>query len=459
MSRLSVVSRVLTLAWVLAAGAGCAPAPTSAPAAAMPAQAPASPKVLAAETFLADIAQNVAGNRLKVEALMPIGVDPHAFEPTPGDVALVAKSNVLIVNGAGFEGFLDKLLSNAGGQRTVIKAAAGLESREAREGEVAEMSDADLADAMCAAAGEEKPQPASAGKEAASAAELPGESGFFQVKLTQQPDGAFAGYLIYATHVAGDFQIALGAGKVTVSKAKDEAKVEIKKTLPLAQSFAGKCAGLSQGNIVELLKDGEYILTLTGFKTDKALLLIGPAGGRRHHEGDPHFWLDPTLVVKYVENIRDGLSQADPDGSKTYAANAEAYIKQLQELDKWIAEQVKRVPDKNRQLVTNHESLGYLADRYGFQVVGTIVPSVSTGASPSAQQLARLSNAVKKAGVKAIFLETGSSSQLAKQLAQEAGVKVVTELYTHSITDAKGAAPTYIDMMKYNVKTMVEALQ
>jgi manganese/iron transport system substrate-binding protein len=458
MSRLSVVSRVLTLALVLAAVAGCAPAPMSAPAAAMPTQAPASLKVLAAETFLADIAQNVAGNRLKVEALMPIGVDPHAFEPTPGDVALVAKSNVLIVNGAGFEGFLDKLLSNAGGQRTVIKAAAGLESRQAREGEVAEMSDADLADAMCAAAGEEKLQPASAGKEAAFAAELPGESGFFQVKLTQQPDGAFTGYLTYATHVAGDLQIALGAGKVTVSKAQDKAEVEIKKTLPLAQPSAGKCAGLNQGNIVEL-KDGEYILTLTGFKTDTALLLIGPAGGRRHYEGDPHFWLDPTLVVKYVENIRDGLSQADPDGSKTYAANAEAYIKQLQELDKWIAEQVKGVPDKNRQLVTNHESLGYFADRYGFQVVGTIVPSVSTSASPSAQQLARLSNAVKKAGVKAIFLETGSSSQLAKQLAQEAGVKVVTELYTHSITDAKGAAPTYIDMMKYNVKTMVEALK
>jgi manganese/iron transport system substrate-binding protein len=458
MSRLSVVSRVLTLALVLAAVAGCAPAPMSAPAAAMPTQAPASLKVLAAETFLADIAQNVAGNRLKVEALMPIGVDPHAFEPTPGDVALVAKSNVLIVNGAGFEGFLDKLLSNAGGQRTVIKAAAGLESRQAREGEVAEMSDADLADAMCAAAGEEKPQPASAGKEAAFAAELPGESGFFQVKLTQQPDGTFAGYLTYTTVEAGDFQIALDAGKVTVSKAKDKVEVEVKKTLLLAQPSAGKCAGLTQGNIVEL-KDGEYILTLTGFKTDTALLLIGPAGGRRHHEGDPHFWLDPILVVKYVENIRDGLSQADPDGSKAYAANAEAYIKQLQELDKWIAEQVKQVPDKNRQLVTNHESLGYFADRYGFQVVGTIVPSVSTSASPSAQQLARLSNAVKKAGVKAIFLETGSSSQLAKQLAQEAGVKVVTELYTHSITDAKGAAPTYIDMMKYNVKTVVEALK
>ena len=448
MLRVSFPYRLFSLMVALTLMAGCGigyNAPVAMPSSAL--------NVLAAETFLADIAQNVAGNRLKVEALMPIGVDPHAFEPTPGDVALVAKSNVLIVNGAGFEGFLDKLLSNAGGQRTVIEAAAGLESRQAREGEVAEMSEADLADAMCAAAGEEKPQPASAGKEAAFAAELPGEQGLFEITLVKQADGTYAGYIKYATDEAGDFQIALGAGKAGVTSAKDKKEIEIEKTLQL------KCAGLAQGNIVELLKDGEYILTLTGFKADKTPLLIGPAGGHHHHEGDPHFWLDPNNVIKYVENIRDGLSQADPDGAKAYASNAQVYIKQLQELDKWIVEQVKAVPDKNRQLVTNHESLGYFADRYGFKIVGTIIPSVSTGASPSAQQLARLSNAVKKAGVKAIFLETGSSSQLAKQLAQEAGVKVVTELYTHSVTDAKGVAPTYIDMMKYNVKTLVEALE
>ena len=95
-----------------------------------PAAVPGAPKVLAVETFLADIAQNVAGDRLAVEALIPIGVDPHAFEPTPTDIRKVAESQVLIANGAGFESFLQKLLENAGVKRLIIEAAAGLTSRQ-----------------------------------------------------------------------------------------------------------------------------------------------------------------------------------------------------------------------------------------------------------------------------------------------------------------------------------------
>jgi ABC-type Zn uptake system ZnuABC Zn-binding protein ZnuA len=279
-------------------------------------------KVIAAETFLADIAQNVAGDRVKVESLMPIGVDPHGFEPTPTDVAKIADSNVLIINGAGFEEFLARLLENAGGQRTVIEASAGLVLREPGEGEHTEEHEAD-----------------------------------------------------------------------------------------------------------------------------------------HEHEGDPHFWLDPNNVIKYVENIRDGLSTADPAGAAKYKANAEAYIARLKELDRWIADRVAEVPETNRLLVTNHESFGYFADRYGFQIIGTVVPSVSTGSSPSAQQLAALIDHIKATGAKAIFLETGTNPQLAEQVAQETGSKVVTNLYSHSITDPSGPAPTYIEMMKSNTEAIVTALK
>jgi len=160
-----------------------------------------------------------------------------------------------------------------------------------------------------------------------------------------------------------------------------------------------------------------------------------------------------------VENIRDGLSQVDPIGAMAYAANAEAYIAQLRELDAWIAGQVKQVPENRRLLVTNHESLGYFADRYGLRIIGTIVPSVSTGASPSAQQLARLVDRIKETGVSAIFLETGTNPQLAQQVAKETGIKVVTGLYTHSTTEPGGPAPTYIEMMKYNTRAIVDALK
>ena len=164
-------------------------------------------------------------------------------------------------------------------------------------------------------------------------------------------------------------------------------------------------------------------------------------------------------MVRYVENIRDGLSQADPAGKESYAQNADAYIARLQDLDGWIRQQVAQVPPERRLLVTNHESLGYFADRYGLRIVGTIIPSTSSEASPSAQQLVRLIEVIKSTHAPAVFLETGANPQLARQVSQETGVKVVTDLYTHSITPAGGDAPTYLDMMKYNTLAIVNALK
>jgi ABC-type Zn uptake system ZnuABC Zn-binding protein ZnuA len=306
---------IVALAAILALSA-CAPA--AAPVKGDLISAGGTPKVLAVETFLADIAQNVAGDRLKVDALLPVGVDPHSYEPMPTDVRKVADSTVLILNGAGFERFLEKLLANAGGQRLVIEASAGLTSRKPREGEIVEEG---------------------------------------------------------------------------------------------------------------------------------------------HQESDPHFWLDPVDAIKYVENIRDGLSKADPAGAAIYVRNADAYIARLRELDTWIADQVKQIPPERRLLVTNHESFGYFADRYGFRIVGTIIPSVSTDASPSAQQLARLVDQIKSTGGRAIFLETGTNPQLAQQIAKDAGVRVVAELYTHSVTPPGGKAPSYIEMMRYDTKAIVDALK
>jgi len=190
---------------------------------------------------------------------------------------------------------------------------------------------------------------------------------------------------------------------------------------------------------------------------------VPPAGedasSNEDHEGDPHFWLNPIHTIRYVENIRDGLSQVDPAGKDIYNRNAQAYITQLRDLDTWIGAQVAQIPVEGRLLVTNHESFGYFADRYGFRVVGAIIPSVSTSASPSAQQLAALINQIKASGAPAIFLETGTNPQMAQQIAGETGVRVVTGLYTHSVSAAEGPAPTYIELMRYNASQIVEALK
>ncbi len=413
----------------------------------------ALPRVIAVETFLADMAQNIAGNRIKVTSLLPVGADPHSYEPTPKDVAKVVDSNLVIINGAGFEEFLNKLLQNAGGVHKIIEASAGLSSRSMREGEVAEMSDADFADAMCDGTDKAGARPLQAGRDAGSAVEVPEESGSFDVLLTKQADGGYGGYLKYVTDEKGDFQIAGSDGQLQIFKASNSSPLGMERTVPL------NCGRLVQGHIAELEKDGEYVIALSGFKTERASFLIGPLGGHHHHEGDPHFWLNPDNVIEYVQNIQRALSEADPEGEKIYTANAERYIAQLKDLDRWIADQVSRIPPDHRLLVTNHESLGYFADRYGFKIAGTIVPSVSTGASPSAKQLARLVDRIKATGARAIFLETGANPQLAKQVAQETGIKVVTELYTHSTTDPKDPAPNYIEMMKYDTMAIVNGLK
>ncbi len=180
--------------------------------------------------------------------------------------------------------------------------------------------------------------------------------------------------------------------------------------------------------------------------------------GHAREAGDPHMWHDPILVITYVENIRDGLIQADSAGEAVYTANASAYITQLQELDAWITEQVKSIPVERRLLVTNHEALGYFADRYGFTIVGTVIPSLSTGASTSAQELAVVIEQIKSTGAPAIFLGDVENPNLANQIAAETGILVVENLHLESLTDGAPAS-TYIEMMKYNVTQIVEALR
>lgn len=308
MNRLIVFLTVFTLLI-----AGCTPASSS---------PTTDSAILTSTTFLADITRNVAGDRLTVESLLPVGADPHSYQPTPQDAAKVADSRLLIVNGMEYEHFIETLLENAGGERMVVTASEGLEARHMEE-------------------------------------------------------------------------------------------------------HAGEAEAGS---------------------------------GHAHEAGDPHMWLDPNLVIVYAENIRDGLIQFDPEGEAVYRSNAEAYIAELKNLDAWIVEQVAQVPQARRLLVTNHEALGYFAERYGFTIAGTVIESFSSGASPSAGQMADLIAQIQSSGAPAIFLDASDNESLARQIAAETGVDVVTDLHLESLTDGAPAA-TYIEMMKHNVTLIVNALK
>jgi ABC-type Zn uptake system ZnuABC Zn-binding protein ZnuA len=175
-------------------------------------------------------------------------------------------------------------------------------------------------------------------------------------------------------------------------------------------------------------------------------------------EVDPHLWLDPNNVIVYVDNIREGLTNFNPEEADVYDANARAYIAQLQELDAWINGQVAQIPPKRRVLVTNHDSVEYFAERYGFKVVGSIINGFSSDASPSAQEMADLTDRIRLFEAPAIFLDAADNPALAQQIASETGVKVVTNLHIESLTEGDPAA-TYLDMMRHNVSKIVEALK
>jgi ABC-type Zn uptake system ZnuABC Zn-binding protein ZnuA len=174
---------------------------------------------------------------------------------------------------------------------------------------------------------------------------------------------------------------------------------------------------------------------------------------------DPHVWFDVKNAIHFADAIRDGLMSIDPANAEAYRANAAAYVARLNDLDNSIVAQVEAIPPEQRMLVTNHDTFGYFAPRYGFRVVGTVFPAAGAEASPSAQQIAALIDAIKASKVKAVFTENTLNPDLADTIAHEAGVKIITELYTDSLGPKGSPASTYIDLMQFDVKTIVEALR
>ncbi len=174
------------------------------------------------------------------------------------------------------------------------------------------------------------------------------------------------------------------------------------------------------------------------------------------HRYDPHTWMDPNNVIIWTENIERALSQADPTHAEAYHARAEAYRQQLRELDAWIRQQIE--PLLPLKVVTDHKVFGYFARRYGIEQVGAIIPAYSSMAQPSAQELAQLEDAIRQLGVKAVLVGNTVNPQLARQVAEDTGVKLIP-IYTGSLSGPDGPASTYLDFMRYNVKAIVEAAQ
>lgn len=178
-----------------------------------------------------------------------------------------------------------------------------------------------------------------------------------------------------------------------------------------------------------------------------------------HGEYDPHVWHDPQNAVAMVSEIKAALSEADSGNADTYKRNAQQYISELEDLDAEVEEMVAGIPEEDRKLVTAHNTFGYYAEAYGFEIIGTSLESFSTEASdPSAGETAALADEIQETGVPAIFPENVSNEAVMERIASESGAKLAPPLYTDALGDPGGEAGTYVEMLRYNSQTISEAL-
>ena len=187
---------------------------------------------------------------------------------------------------------------------------------------------------------------------------------------------------------------------------------------------------------------------------------ISEEGEDHYDEGplDPHFWFDVIRAQQAIDHIATRLSALDQSRGDMYLASASAYNQQLGELHSWIQIETTGIPADRRLLITSHDSFQYFGHRYGYQIVGTVIPATTTESESSPQHITSIIETVRQHNLRVIFGETTVSERLANTIASETGATLV-RLYSGNLGPEGSGAETYIDMMRTNVNRIVAALR
>ncbi len=373
-------------------------------------------QVVGSHSILSDVIANVAGDVADVISLMPRGADPHSFQPTPSDLTALADADVVFINGAFFEEGLLEAIENASDDMNIVTASScveiiafgGHDHEEEHEDEdhdheeEHEDEDHDHEEGEMSAIGQLCDQH------------------YAEMEALHEEE-----------HEDEDHDHEEG---------EDHEHSHVETLGALYQADCG------EGHEHE------------GEEHEEEEHEEGEEHEHAHGACDPHVWMEPHNVMYWTMLIRDTLIELDPANAETYTANAATYLEELDTLaHDFIAPMVESVPEENRVLVTNHDAFGYFAARAEFEIVGTIIPSSSTLAEASTADIANIIDLIREENILAIFAETTVSDDLAQQIADETGTQVYV-LYSGSLSDADGPASTYIDYIRYNVTTIVEAL-
>ena len=388
-------------------------------------------KVVTTTNIVSDWVENIGGAHVEVFSLLPIGVDPHSYQPGAQDVARIADADLVLSIGLGLEeAWLHDLVESAArDESSIVELAEIIAPIEFGESHI---EDVEIIEEISHVVHE------------VEEGEISPEEGLEEIKE-------------FLETIEGEEEEDHGdEGEDGEEEGEDHGDEE------------GEEEGDHHGEenelaamVLEIVNEVEE-----GHRdADEAIEAIETlvSEGEDAHEGhghgtrDPHFWFDPIRVKTAVNEIASRLAALDPDRAESYLSNAEAYNGQLDELHTWTAEQVNVVPEARRLLITSHDSLGYFATLYGFDVIGVVL-SGTTEVEPSPEDLADLIEAAGENQVPAVFGETTVSERLANIVATESGAELV-RLYSGSLGGAGTSAATYLGMVRTNVQRIVEALQ
>ena len=366
---------------------------------------PTQIEVVTTSNIVADWVENVGGDHVEVFSLLPVGGDPHTFQPGARDVARIADADIVLSIGLGLEGgWLNDLLKNAAANPdSIVETGEIVEPIEFAEGHAEEV---ELLEGISHVVDE------------VEEGEISPKEGLEEIKELLAEGGEEEG---------------------------DDHEGE--EELPAM--------------VLEIITkvDGGQMKSEDAIKAIEGLTSEGEDEHEGHGHGieDPHYWFDPLRVKLVVNDIAARLSVLNPGRGDMFRANADAYNSKLDELHAWTEQQVSTVPEEDKLLVTSHDSYGYFANLYGFEIVGVVL-SGTTDVEPSAGDLADLVEEVKESGVQVVFGETTVSERLAIAVARESGAELV-RLYSGSLGPKGSGAATYIEMMRTNVGRIVEGLK
>ena len=182
----------------------------------------------------------------------------------------------------------------------------------------------------------------------------------------------------------------------------------------------------------------------------------GHGHGHSHGEHDPHIWQDPRRAQAMVRNIAEGLAGADREAAEAYRTAASRYTATLAELDAWVEAQFASIPRQRRRVVTSHDAFAYYGARYGIDFLSP--QGVTTRAEPSAQQIARLVQQIRRERITALFIEGGARPRVLEQVAAESGARIGGRLFSDALSGPDGPAPNYVALIRHNTRMIAEAL-